>query len=276
MPIQFALLELLWKWNLQFLQLCRLLNSCAFNDTTCVALCACRSDYAGSGCELTNLEFEGLSKLRGQACRALGNLSASSAKSDTLVSFQEIFQPQNVNSKSASVSVSVLSQTLLPGLTLGGSVNDNEVAKVVTSIISSVGESNYYASLQGSGDPPENGAIKSLLNSFTTSLQMNMSAGQTHNLSAGVLAISVVARSISDIQNAILVPSASSKSYLNLSSANLMECALRNEEAAKFVLLEWSLSPYPGSSGLTTNLLGTSLAQSLTSSAVTSNASPSG
>ena len=172
------------------------INSCAFNDTTCVALCACRSGYAGSGCELTNLEFEGLSKLRGQACTALGNLSASSAKSDTLVSFQEIFQPQNVNSESASICVSVLSQTLLPGLTLGGSVNDNEIAKVVTSIISSVGESNYYASLQGSGDPPENGAIKSLLNSFTTSLQMNMSAVQTHNLSAGVLAISVVARSI--------------------------------------------------------------------------------
>ena len=54
-----------------------------------------------------------------------------------------------------------------------------------------------------------------------------------------------------------------------------MDCALSNEEAAKFVLLEWSLNPYPGSSGLTTDLLGTSLAQSLNSSAVTSNASPS-
>ena len=244
------------------------IDTCAWNDTSCTAYCRCDNGYDGVGCETTSLAADVQDQMRGQACLLLGNLSVSSntSRSNALLSFLEIYQPQRIYSTQTFIACTeLLLNTLLPSLPFGTNLGEFAVAATVTSIISAVGECLYLWNLRGYfqyAQPPGTDIIKSLVDTFTNRLQMNMIMGQTYNFSATNLQVSVVARTVDGIQSSILTPSDLSRSYVNFSGANFSECPLPIGVPVKVIVTQWALNPYPGSNDVITDLLGTSLALS--------------
>ena len=244
------------------------IDTCAYNDTSCIAFCNCEDGYDGEGCETTSLAADEQDQMRGQACLLLGNLSISSntSRSNALLSFLEIYQPQRIYSSETFIACTeLLLTTLLPSLPFGTNLGEFAVAETVTSIISAVGECLYFWNLRSYFrfvQPPGTDIIKALVDTFTNRLQMNMIMGQTYNFSATNLQLSIAARTVHDIQSSILTASDLSRSYVNFSGANFSECSLPIGIPVKVILTRWTLNPYPNSADVITDLFGTSLALS--------------
>ena len=239
------------------------ISSCASNATNCVAFCSCDVDYGGQGCEshvnTTMLEDE----IRGSACATLGNLLQNSAASshDAVSTLKVLYQPGRISSQSSINSCMEVFQTILKNLTLGRGVNDTLIALEAMSIISSIGESHFYAGIQGNGTNAviTQNSTNSLLNSFALNLLINTVVGQSHNLNAGNLQLSIKVDYLTSIAGIAVSPSNVSLSSITFDGNGLNDCYAQGGHA-KLVLSEWALNPYPNSESLRTNLLGMSAA----------------
>ena len=239
------------------------ISSCASSATNCVAYCSCDEDYGGQGCEshvnTTMLEDE----IRGSACATLRNLLQNSAASsyDAVSTLRVLYQPGRISSQSSIRSCMEVFQTLLNNLTLGRGVNDTLVALEAMSIISSIGESQFYAGIQGNGTDATSAqsSTNALLNSFGSNLLINTVVGQSHNLNAGNLQLSIKVDYLTSIAGSTISPSNVSLSSITFDDNGLNDCYAQGGHA-KLVLSEWALNPYPNSESLRTNLLGMSAA----------------
>ena len=239
------------------------ISSCASNATDCVAFCSCDVDYGGQGCErhvnVSILEDE----IRGSACATLGSLLQNSAASsyDAVSTLKALYQPGRISSQSSISSCMEAFQTLLKNLTLGRGVNDTLVAQQAMSIISSIGESHFYAGIQGNGTNAviAQNSTNALLDAFASNLLINTVVGQSHNLNAGNLQLSIKADYLTSIAGIAVSPSNVSLSSITFDGNGLNDCYAQGGHA-KLVLSEWTLNPYPNSESLLTNLLGMSAA----------------
>ena len=236
-------------------------SSCASNATNCMAFCRCDVDYGGQGCErhvnVSMLEDE----IRGSACATLGNLLQNSAASsyDAVSTLKVLYQPGRISSQSSISSCMEAFQTLLKNLTLGRGVNDTLIALEAMSIISSIGESHFYAGIQGNGTNASITQISTnaLLDAFASNLLINTVVGQSHNLNAGYLQLSIKTDYLTSIAGSAVSPSNVSLSRITFDGNGLNDCYAQGGHA-KLVLSEWTLNPYPNSESLRTNLLGMS------------------
>ena len=243
-------------------------GSCAMTATNCVAFCNCDEGYGGQGCE-KHVDTSILEdSLRGSACSALGSLLQSSATSnhDAVSTLKVLYQSRSFNSQASIDNCAGTFQAIIAGLTLGRGANDTLVAQDVVSIVSSIGESYFYAGVQSSRTKTTAApnSTNALLNSFASNLLKSTVVGQRHSFSAENLQLLVSADYLTGLISSGVSPSNDSLSLISFDGNGLGDCYPQGGNA-KLVLSEWTLNPYPNSASLRTNLLGMSAADSLLS-----------